>query len=91
MLRAELLLERRDALDDEGLVGMGARLLGSAVRQDAGRNTLGGGGWLALYAHLSHQDVADRHDNRPAHGKQTRIEESQPRPDGQLRAPAHMR
>ena len=38
---------------------------------------------------LRHQGVADRHDDRPAHGEQAGVEQGQPCPDGQPRAGSH--
>src|SRR5258708_829443 len=80
-----------DALG-EALVEKGAGLLGPAPRRDTGRSAAGGRGLLALLRrpHLRHQDVADRHDDRAAHGEQARVQQGQPCPEGQPRA-AHIR
>ena len=86
VLRA-LKLEVRVAFREDALVGMGAQLLGAAPRQEAGRSLLA----LPLRLQPRHQDVADCHDDRPAHGEQAGVEQGQSGADGQPRAAAHIR
>src|SRR5580658_10310437 len=71
---------------------MGARLLRSALRRDVGWNAAGGRRLLTLprHAYSRHQGVADRHDDRPAHGEQAAVQQGQPGPNGQPRA-SHIR
>src|SRR6266516_2749959 len=56
-----------------------------ALRREGGRRLM-----AALGPELGQQGVADRHDDRPAHGEQAGIQHGQPCPDGQPRA-AHIR
>ena len=86
VLRA-LKLEVGAALGKETVVGMGAQLLGAASRQEVGRSLL----TLPLRLQTRDQDVADCDDDRPAHGEQARVEQSQAGADGQPRAAAHIR
>jgi hypothetical protein len=84
-----LLREVRGALD---------HALGQARPcRELARGAVGKGRLLAVYLALpqrpkpGHQDVADRHDDRPAHGEQAGVQQGQPCPDGQPRAVAHIR
>src|ERR1700726_801544 len=45
---------------------------------------------LARRPELRNEDVADSHDDRPAHGEQAGVQQGQPGPDGQPHA-AHIR
>ena len=68
-LRA-LLLEVCGALDKDARVGMGAMFLGPAQRREPGQFTRGMLAIpLALRRQLRNLRVADRHDDRPAHGE----------------------
>jgi hypothetical protein len=83
-----LLLEVRGALGQDVRVGIGAYFLGPALRREPGQ--IGRGRRRAIPLHLPlplrrqlrHLSVADRHDDRPAHGEQARDQQGQPGPDG---------
>src|SRR5579863_3017770 len=80
-----------DALPDGDLVGMSGSLRSRTWPADAGRNGAPARRpRRARRSLLGHEDVADRDDDRTAHGEEAGVQKGQPGPDGRPRAP-HIR
>src|SRR6266542_2023931 len=82
-----LKLEVGVALGEDAGIRMGTQLLGAAPREETGGSLLA----LPLRLQPRHQDVADRHNDRPTRGEQAGVEQGQSCANGQPRAATHIR